>query len=326
MKTTKDQNWEILYSSDNFESFNDLSDVEKRIYYLIDQKGLPYRALIKIYYKENNLIIAYKRLNWVFMRNRFFIRSSYKTLATITTKKIYCDDIAHACNILIDFFKLEHHIIPYNRAMLRAILNDKYEEYCKENTLIIGYSKETIKLFVDDVETFKARVGYTELRDLFDQARILNRKIKMSWSDRKIHDIHMKWTEEIQIIKMRNCSESPIWDITPELPHNVELLNSERRIAEEGAKMHHCIYTNYLYYLEGKNAIAFHVHGDKPYTVMFTKNYRDEWTFSQAYHAWNKPLSQERMNEAKSLLAYALEIDNSTKILELKPINLRVAF
>lgn len=210
--------------------------------------------------------------------------------------------------------------------MLRAILNDKYKEYCRENALIIGYSRDTIRLFVDDVETFKARIWYTELKDLFDQVRILNRKIKMSWSNRKIHDMHMRWTEEIQIIKMRNCSESPIWDITPELPHNVELLNSEKRIAEEGAKMHHCIYTNYLYHLEGKNAIAFHVYGDNPYTVMFTKSYKDEWTFNQAYHAWNKPLTEEKMNEAMSLLTYALEIDNSTKILEFKPINFRVAF
>jgi hypothetical protein len=248
------------------------------------------------------------------MRNRFFIRSSYKTLATVTPKRIYCDDITHACNILIDFFKLESKYLPHNRAMLRAILQDKYEEYCEEHALIIGYSKDTIKLFVDDVEIFKARVGYTELRDLFEQARILNRKIKMSWSDRKIHDMHMKWTEEIQIIKMRNCSESPIWDIIPELPHNIELLNSEKRIAEEGAKMHHCIYTNYLYHLEGKNAIAFHVHGDNPYTVMFYKDHRNEWRFNQAYHAWNKPLSQEEESEAISLLTYAIEIDISNRV------------
>lgn len=326
MKTTKDQDWEILNSSDNFESFNDLSDVEKRIHYLVDNKGLPHRSFIKIYYKENNLIIAYKQLKWVFMRNRFFIRASYKTLATITLKRIYCDDITNTCNTLISFFKLKFEYLPCNKAMLRAILQDKYEEYCEEHALINGYSKETIKLFVDDVEAFKARLGYVELRDLFDQARILNRKIKMSWSDRKIHDIHMKWTEEIQIIKMRNCSESPIWDIIPELPHGVELLNSEKRIAEEGAKMHHCIYTNYLHHLEGKNAIAFHVHGDNPYTVMFTKSYRDEWDFNQAYHAWNKPLTEEKMNEAMSLLTYALEIDNSNKILEFKPINFRVAF
>ena len=130
MKITED--WEVLCSSDNFETFNELSDVDKRIHYLVDNKDLPYRTLIKIYYKENNLIIAYKHLKWVFMRNRFFIKSSYKTLATITPKRIYCDDITNTCNILIDFFKLEHEYLPCNRAMLRAILNDKYKEYCFE--------------------------------------------------------------------------------------------------------------------------------------------------------------------------------------------------
>ena len=320
------QDWEILHSSNNFETFNDLPDVEKRIYYLIDHKNLPYRNLVKIYYKENNLIVAYKHSKWVFMRNKFFIKSDYKTLATVTPKRIYCDDIANACNILIAFFKLEQEYLPCNRAMLRAILQGKYKEYCKENALINGYSRKTIKLFVDDVEAFKKRLGYVELRDLFDQARVLNRKIKMSWSDRKIHDVHMKWTEEIQAYKTRNCSEDPIWKNIPELPHGVELLNSEKRIAEEGTKMHHCIYTNYKYYLEYRGAIAFHVHGGDPYTVMFYKNHKNEWFFNQAYHAWNKPLSQEETNEAMSLLTYALEIDNSNKVLGSELVNIEFAF
>lgn len=324
MITTKD--WEIFHSSDNFEAFNELSDIEKRVHHLVDNKGLPYKILIKIYYKENNLVIAYKKLNWVFMRNRFFIKSDYKTLATVTSKRIYCDDVTNTCNTLIDFFKLKPEYLPCNRTMLRAILNGKYEEYCKENALINGYSKETIKLFVDDVEIFKERLGYTELRDLFDQARILNRKIKMSWSDRKIHDMHMKWTEEIQSIKMRNYSKRPIWDNIPKLPHGVELLNSEKRIAEKGTKMHHCIYTNYKYPLEYKNAIAFHVHGNNPYTVMFYKDHRNEWTFNQAYHAWNKSLSQERMSEAMNLLTYAIEIDSSNRILGSEPVKLELAF
>ena len=306
MITTKD--WEILYSSDNFETFDNLSDIEKRIHHLVDNKGLPCRTLIKIYYKENNLIIAYKQLKWVFMRNRFFIKSDYKTLATITPKRIYCDNVVDTCNRLLDFFKLECNYLPCNRAMLRAILNGKYEEYCKENALINGYSKETISLYVDDVEVFKKRLGYIELRDLFDQARILNRKIKMSWSDRKIHDVHMKWTEEIQAFKTRDCSEEPIWDDVPELPDHIELLNSEKRIAEEGSKMHHCIYTNYGQRLKHGKYIALHVKSSNPYTVMFYMNHSDKWVFSQAYHAWNKPLTKEEMDEAMSLIDHVSKI------------------
>lgn len=62
------------------------------------------------------------------MRNRFFIKSNYKTLATVTPKRIYCDDITHTCNTLLDFFKLKSEYLPCNKAMLRAILNDKYIE------------------------------------------------------------------------------------------------------------------------------------------------------------------------------------------------------
>lgn len=44
------------------------------------------------------------------MRNRFFIKSNYKTLATITPKRIYCDDITHTCNTLLDFLSLNLNI------------------------------------------------------------------------------------------------------------------------------------------------------------------------------------------------------------------------
>ena len=66
MITTKD--WEILHSFDDFETFDKLSDTEKRIYYLVDNKNLPYRV---------------------------FIKANYKTLATVTPKRIYCDFFEH---------------------------------------------------------------------------------------------------------------------------------------------------------------------------------------------------------------------------------------
>ena len=178
-----------------------------------------------------------------------------------------------------------------------------YVERRKEE-LSLPYSLRDLKTFVDikdmeDARKFTVRYyDNDELQDLYRQAVALDKKIKMSWSDRKIHDLHMRWTEEIHKIKCRNCSTTPIWKNLPQLPEKVELLNSEMRIAEEGHKMHHCIFTNYLYRLKSKSSIAFHV---RNFTVMFNINSNGEIHFSQAYHAWNKPLSDEDMAYARSL-------------------------
>lgn len=72
--------------------------------------------------------------------------------------------------------------------------------------------------------------------------------------------------------------------------------------------MHHCIYTNYGHQLKHGKYIAFHVKSSNPYTVMFYMDYADRWKFSQAYHAWNKPLTEEEMNEAMSLIEHVSKI------------------
>ena len=122
----------------------------------------------------------------------------------------------------------------------------------------------------------------------------------------------MKWTEDIHKIKCRNCSDAPIWsiDYTIELPKNVELLNSEMRIAEEGQKMHHCIYAIYNNALITKKYIAFHVND---FTVMFTVDRNKGISFNQAYKAWNKSLSEEEMEYAKSMSVYASQIMQANK-------------
>ena len=165
---------------------------------------------------------------------------------------------------------------------------------------------EDVKVFVEgDLDVFVERVHDNhELRDLYRQAVILDKRIKITWSDRKIHDLHMKWTEEINKLKNRNCSRKMIWINTIELPSNVELLNSEMRIAEEGNAMHHCIFSNYCAVLTSRLKIAFHV---DDYTVMFDI-YQNKCEINQAYKAWNKPLSTEERKAAESLASVAFEI------------------
>jgi hypothetical protein len=299
--------WKNISEDTTFEFFSNLSEKDKRIHHLVDDKYLPLKTEVKVYRKEKNVVVAVRDLEWKFAKNRFFVKSKCRIVATVTPKRIFSDNITQAGHYLARY--LGFHInIPVNRILFRKILNEgqsAFEEYRQQ----IAYKErfpgpiEDVKIFVEgDLDAFAERVHENhELRDLYHQAVILDKKIKLSWSDRKIHDLHMKWTEEIHKIKCRNCSKELIWQNIPQLPKEVELLNSEMRIAEEGHKMHHCIYTNYLNLLERKTKIAFHAND---FTVMFNVDING-CTLNQAYKAWNKALSKEEMDFAKSLVAIA---------------------
>ena len=130
----------------------------------------------------------------------------------------------------------------------------------------------------------------------------------MSWSPRRIHDEHMKWTEEIHKLKTRNCSTELIWEKCVKLPKGVILLNSQKEIANEGSNMHHCIYTNYCGALKNKRMIAFHVvNKDGDFTCSFRLN-NNQIEFDQAYKAWNKRLTDDEMAFARFLKHHVIAL------------------
>lgn len=302
--------WKNVSENNKFETFSNLSERDKRIYYLVDDKYLPLRVEVKVYRKEKNIVVAVRELQWKFARNRFFIKSKCRIVATVTPKRIFSDNITLAGQYLAKYLGF-HIYVPINRTLFRQILNEGQSAFEKYKQQLIYREMfpgpiEDIKIFVEgDLDAFAERLQKNnELRDLYKQAVVLDRRIKMSWSDRKIHDLHMKWTEEIHKIKNRNCSTEAIWKNTIPLPEGVELLNSEMRIAEEGYKMHHCIFTNYCTVLKNQLKIAFHV---DDYTVMFDIC-QNKCIINQAYKAWNKPLSTEKQKAAESLASIAFEI------------------
>lgn len=304
---TLTDDWVVLFESPLFKEFAEISDKEKRMIHLIDGMPLPTQTLIKIYQKEKNIVMAMREVIWCFANNRFFRKSKFDTLATVTPTRVYSSNIQEAGVMLCQYlgFQLQGRM---NKTLFRQILKYGREAYeaNRDKHILHGYRLADLRIFTDNSEAFLERVMTNyELNDLFRQAIMLDRVIKMSWSDRKIHDMHMKWTEEIQKLKCRNCSDDLIWETLPELPDWLELLNSERRIADEGANMHHCIYTNYHHGLVKRSRIAFHVKDTEDFTVMFDIMSDGTIKFSQAYHAWNKSLSDELMASAKGLQEFA---------------------
>lgn len=316
--------WTVFNESDHFASFSELSDEEKRIQHLIDDCRLPFRAMYRIYQKDKNIIIAIKELQWKFIRNRFFIKTTFDTLATITPTRVYSTKVDSAAHFVCKHLGFEPKI-HINKILLRQIVKkgkSAYDDYLIKHEEEIychryGCHWDDIVTYSDDPKLFLERAKLPEndeLRDLLYQAKKLNRIVKASWSSRRIHDEHMKWTEEIHQLKTRNCSEEPIWERSIELPKGVTLLNSERAIADEGSSMHHCIYTNYCRLLKDRRMVAFHVvNEDGDFTCSF-HICKDDIVFDQAHKAWNKTLTVSEMELAKSLESYV------EKLLILNPI------
>ena len=310
--------WLVSNESNHFASFSELSDEEKRIQHLIDDIHLPYRQMYRIYQKDKNIVIAIKELQWKFIRNRFFIKTTFDTLATITPTRVYSTKVDSAAHFVCKHLGFEPKI-HINKILLRQIVKkgksayDDYlikhedEIYCRR----YGCSWDDIVTYSDDPELFleKAKMPENdELRDLLYQAKKLNRIVKMSWSPRRIHDEHIKWTEEIHQLKTRNCSTEPIWEKCVKLPKGVILLNSEKAIANEGSSMHHCIYTNYCGHLKNKRMIAFHVaNEDGDFTCSFWLR-NNQIEFDQAHKAWNKSLTDFELEIAQSLKHYAIAL------------------
>lgn len=310
--------WLVSNESEHFASFSELSNAEKRIQHLIDDIHLPYRQMYRIYQKDKNIVIAIKELQWKFAKNRFFIKTTFDTLATITPTRVYSTKVDSAAYFVCKHLGFEPHI-HINRILLRQIIKkgkEAYDDYLIKHEEEIychryGCKWDDIVTYSDNPKLFLERAKMPEndeLRDLLYQAKKLNRIVKTSWSSRRIHDEHMKWTEEIHQLKTRNCSTEPIWEKSVKLPKGVILLNSEKEIANEGSSMHHCIYANYCGHLKNKRMIAFHVineNGD------FTCSFRlrdNQIEFDQAYKAWNKRLTNDEMEIAQSLKHYVIAL------------------
>lgn len=309
--------WLVSHESDHFASFSELSDEEKRIQHFIDNVYLPSKSMYRIYQKDKNIIVAENTLEWKFAKNRFFIKSDFQTLATVTPTRVYSSNIDAAVCIVCKQLGFKPNI-RINKILFRQIVRKgkiAYDEYLIKHSDEIkcheyGYSWNDLVTFTDNPKLYFTRMceddNYPELRDFLHQAKILNRVIKTSWSSRRIHDEHMKWTEEIHQLKTRNCSTEPIWKKSVTLPKNVILLNSEKAIADEGSNMHHCIYTNYCRPLTNRTMIAFHVINDGGDFTCSFRIQNNKVQFDQAFKAWNKILTASEVKFARSLEHYVI--------------------
>lgn len=314
--------WVNAYTDPFFEDFGKMSELDQRYYVFGERRVAPSRCQYNIYYKDNgNLVIAERNLKWTFRGDKFFIKSSGSVVyATVFPSGKIIGNVIHAAEIVAVLLGGHVKISSVTRNEFKALLTKGLSGYEKEyeKTEIrreinrCGLYASALPYITTDIDAIMKLIHkpeYHELKDLLQQAIVLKRIVKHTWSPRKVHDMHMRWTREIADIACRNVPDTPIWDqeYIPDLPGFVTLINSERDAVREGSKMHHCLGTNYRGRIAGKKYMAFHVADPQgEYTVGITLG--NECRLEQARRICNNSCSDEQLEVANSLVKFAQDM------------------
>ncbi len=141
------------------------------------------------------------------------------------------------------------------------------------------------------------------VRDLYDQAAILDRKVNPKWSEARIKEVHAEWTREIMGIEIKSIKPHDYQYSPIDLPEGFELILNNYELFEEGTTMKHCVYTNYEHRIRNKQYFAFRYNKDGiRATLGVDKSYSEEATFSQMYGIGNSTIPDEHVNRAKRFI------------------------
>lgn len=316
--------WIAPFNEREFESFQEMTDEEKRIFVFIDGKGLPYKTMYKLYKKENNIVLARKTLLYKFMRNRFFTLSQYNTLFTATPKRVFVNDIASITPALRSLYGFDVRIHLKNsteirKFILKGELPKSWTSPNEKERIKLNFGPTELEVFTTNENAIIDRMIEDNdllslIRDMILQCKALNVKINAEWSHRRLHDQHQRWNSEMNKLRHRNCSTTPIWNIDNiNIPDYMELINSEIRCAWEGDNMHHCLYNCYWSRIRNKQYMAFHVKSETgDFTVGIRINNNYEANLDQAYKAYNKYITEEDERVLSKVLKVAQSIVDRT--------------
>lgn len=313
--------WVNLHTDPYFEEFGELSELDKRYNTFVDYRALPTRTQYSIMYSDKgNLVIKERILAWKFLSNRFFVKAEPAMYnVTVFPDGKVIGSVQQAAMLLASLHKIQLEGIATKKEFL-ALLYDGPAGYHKEAEKFAlkrkanrnGLKYSALPYITTDPEYFINLLDkeyIPEVKDLLDQAIVLNRVVKHTWSRRKMHDMHQRWTREIAAIECRNVPDDLIWDPfdVPTLPSWVRLINSEKDAVEEGRIMHHCLGTNYRRRIATKQYAAFHVtDSDGDFTVGITLG--PICNLEQARKICNNSCSESQLEFANALVEIAQDM------------------
>ena len=157
--------------------------------------------------------------------------------------KQYLPGVKVSHNLFLKSFTYKHEDLGFISLSPRShFLNLKHVTNADDYLKVLGGNK-----------SFSSTV-----HDLLKQACILDRKINLSWSNRRMNEVHLKWTKELMALELKNFERKDYnyegeLDCLPEL----SLIDNNYDLYIEGKTQGHCVYTNYESSINAKNYFVF---------------------------------------------------------------------
>ena len=132
------------------------------------------------------------------------------------------------------------------------------------------------------------------LHDTIVQFNTLEKKIDFKWSIKRFAEEHKNATKEIMAIESANIPDEIIEykNITlPVLPQEFELINTRKRLFEEGKLMSHCVYTNYYQSVKDNKFVVYHINYKGEEATLGLNYYDNKLTFNQLQGKYNASYS-----------------------------------
>jgi hypothetical protein len=135
--------------------------------------------------------------------------------------------------------------------------------------------------------------------DTLNQAKILNRKINLKWSDKRLDEIHKEWTREIMEMELNYIDEVQYYSeeqikTFPSIP-GLTLIPTKQELFKEGTRQNHCVYTNYEYLVSDNRYFVLNFTNHSDSTIGIQKNNNGKWYIQQMYGRYNsKPDERDK--------------------------------
>lgn len=197
-----------------------------------------------------------------------------------------------------------YHIKGVNWRLLRDYINTGwvgghsltfYNDFTKDINKTLEVLIEIHKK--DDYEKSKL------INDILENAFVLDRKVDLGWSDKRLEAEHRKMVEEILSYEI-SCKDKTLIHAEPLCEDGFEMLNSEEEIFKEGSTMHHCLYTNYFRRINQRQYLAFHTQEDgQAYTVGISLDKNANPVLDQAHGRYNSPCGEGLRSRIEAFIA-----------------------